>query len=162
MRRLFIIRKDLHLSGGKLAAMVGHCCEAYWTNLLKANSHERSSSTGYEICHCDIEEKIWDDYVCGIFTKTICECPNRNQLMKVLEIIRELREDNVCNLVLGEDYDFINDKCLTELKPENEDGTTTVGIWFKPLPDDIAHRISKKYKLYRDPKPKQEEQNGSV
>ena len=27
--------KDLHLSAGKLAAMVGHCCEAYWTNLLK-------------------------------------------------------------------------------------------------------------------------------
>ena len=36
MRRLFIIRKDLHLSAGKLAAMVGHCCEAYWTNFLKA------------------------------------------------------------------------------------------------------------------------------
>jgi len=36
MRRVFIIRKDLHLKAGKLAAMVGHCCEAYWTNLLKA------------------------------------------------------------------------------------------------------------------------------
>ena len=35
MRRLFIIRKDLHLSAGKLAAMVGHCAEAYWTNLIK-------------------------------------------------------------------------------------------------------------------------------
>ena len=35
MRRVFIIRKDLHLKPGKLAAMVGHCCEAYWTNLLK-------------------------------------------------------------------------------------------------------------------------------
>ena len=31
-----------------------------------------------------------------------------------------------------------------------EDGTTTIGIWFKPLPDDVAHMISKKYKLYRD------------
>jgi hypothetical protein len=36
MRRLFIIRKDLHLKPGKLAAMVGHCCEVFWTNLLKA------------------------------------------------------------------------------------------------------------------------------
>ena len=34
MRRLFIIRKDLHLSAGKLAAMVGHCAEAYWTRLI--------------------------------------------------------------------------------------------------------------------------------
>ena len=37
MRRLFIIRKDLHLSSGKLAAMVSHCAEAYWTRLIKNN-----------------------------------------------------------------------------------------------------------------------------
>ena len=30
MRRLFIIRKDLHLSAGKLGAMVAHCAEGYW------------------------------------------------------------------------------------------------------------------------------------
>ena len=35
MRRLFIIRKDLHLTAGKLAAMVGHCAEGYWLNLFK-------------------------------------------------------------------------------------------------------------------------------
>ena len=70
--------------------------------------------------------------------------------MKVLDIIEKLREDDICDLVEGEDYGFINDKCLTELTPENEDGTTTVGIWFKPLSDDVAHMISKKYKLYRD------------
>ena len=34
MRRLFIIRKDLNLHPGKLAAMVGHCAECYWMNLL--------------------------------------------------------------------------------------------------------------------------------
>ena len=37
MRRLFIIRKDLHLSPGKLAAMVAHCAEAYWTRLIRNN-----------------------------------------------------------------------------------------------------------------------------
>ena len=35
MRRLFVVRKDLNLSAGKLAAMVGHFAEAYWTNMLK-------------------------------------------------------------------------------------------------------------------------------
>ena len=40
MRRLFIIRKDLKLKPGKLAAMVGHCCEAYWTNAMKAAAAE--------------------------------------------------------------------------------------------------------------------------
>ena len=37
-RRLFIIRKDLQLSPGKLAAMVGHCAEAYWTRMLSMNA----------------------------------------------------------------------------------------------------------------------------
>lgn len=158
MRRLFIIRKDLHLTGGKLAAMVGHCCEAYWTNLLRKCSVDNTVQV-LDDRHkfrfiVDIDQDIWKEYVYGIFTKTICECPNRNQLMKAVDIAKSL------NLVELEDYGLINDRCLTELEPENLDGTTTVGIWFKPLPDDIAHQISKKFKLYRDPKPKQEESNG--
>ena len=148
MRRLFIIRKDLHLSAGKLAAMVGHCCEAYWTNLLKrcsvANPVEVLEQSGEYRFKVNINQSIWHEYVCGIFTKTICECPNKNQLMKAVDIAKSL------NLVELQDYGFINDKCLTELKPENSDGTTTVGIWFRPLNDDIAHTISKKFKLYRD------------
>ena len=158
MRRLFIIRKDLHLTSGKLAAMVGHCCEAYWTNLLRKCSVDNVVQV-LDDKHkfrfiVDIDQDIWKEYVYGIFTKTICECPNRNQLMKAVDIAKSL------NLVELEDYGLINDRCLTELKPENPDGTTTVGIWFKPLPDDIAHQISKKFKLYRDPRQNQEESNG--
>lgn len=40
MRRVFVIRKDLHLKPGKLAAMIGHCCEVYWTNLMKQSGAE--------------------------------------------------------------------------------------------------------------------------
>lgn len=156
MRRLFIIRKDLHLSAGKLAAMVGHCAEAYFTNIIK-KAYSDSVDDGLLEIHenslifpIEVDRDIFDKYINGIFTKTICETKNKNQLMKVLDIIEKLREDNICDLVEGEDYGFINDCCLTELTPENEDGTTTIGIWFKPLPDNIAHMISKKYKLYRD------------
>ena len=40
MRRLFIIRKDLHLSAGKLGAMVAHCAEGYWIWLIRKNLTE--------------------------------------------------------------------------------------------------------------------------
>ena len=138
MRRLFIIRKDLRLTSGKLSAMVGHCTEAYWTKWLKQNTDLDGHVDGY------IDKDILDNYINGIFTKTICEAKNLNHLMKANVIAEEL------GLIKGTDFDFINDCCLTELTPENEDGTCTVGIWFKPLDDDIAHKISKKYQLYHD------------
>ena len=76
--------------------------------------------------------------------KTICQARNKKHLLKSKEIAKEL------GLIEGVDFGEIDDKCLTELTPENEDGTILVGIWFKPLPDEVAHKISKKYHLYTD------------
>ena len=152
MRRVIIIRKDLHLKPGKLAAMVGHCCEAYWTNLLK-NNFTQSVKDGLDEQDTDdavgfpvyIDYNIWHEYVNGIFTKTICEAKNLKYLNnRALPAIEEL------GLKEGTDWGYINDCCLTDLTPENEDGTTTIGIWFKPLKDEDAFKISKKFKLYRD------------
>ena len=45
------------------------------------------------------------------------------------------------------------DNCLTELEPEEVDengvGRTLTFIGFRPLPDDVAHAISKKYQLFK-------------
>ena len=146
MRRLFIIRKDLHLSSGKLAAMVGHCAEAYFTNLLRNGEisriyYEDHSEDEIKVV---IPSKIMDDYINNSFVKTVCEARNLNHLLKAVSLAKDLG--------LTEDVDFglINDKCLTELTPENEDGTCTVGIWFKPLDDEVSKKISKKYQLYKD------------
>ena len=144
MRRLFIIRKDLHLSAGKLAAMVGHCAEAYWTNLIR-NKLDFELKGYQDIIYTaiDLDKNIYDNYINDKFVKTICEAKNLNQLLKARTMALEF------GLVEGIDFGLINDACLTELKPENEDGTCTVGIWFKPLDDEIAHSISKKYQLYK-------------
>lgn len=48
----------------------------------------------------------------------------------------------------GNDYGIIKDHCLTEIKPEEDDGTTIVGVWFRPIPDEVSHLLSKKYQLY--------------
>lgn len=143
MRRIFIIRKDLHLSPGKLAAMVGHAAELYWLSLIKKGKIERDGVLQPYVFFF-IPDDVYDGYIKGIYTKTICEARNLNNLMKAKAIADEL------GLVAGVDYGFINDCCLTELKSENEDGTTTVGMWFAPLQDDIAHQISKKFPLLRD------------
>ena len=126
MRRLFIIRKDLHLTPGKLAAMVGHAAELYWLNLLKDGgsytNYDRDNNPTAQSFEFFVPYEVWTDYINGINTKTICESRNLNHLLKAKSIADEL------GLKENEDYGFINDKCLTELMPENEDGTTTVGM----------------------------------
>ena len=150
-RRLFIIRKDLHLSAGKLAAMVSHCAEAYWTNMIRKWAFPFTTNWAYfdhdEIkgynCSFTINKDIYEKYICDSFVKTICEARNKNHLLKAAQLAKDTGlKENV-------DFGLIYDKCLTELEPEEEDGTTLVGIWFCPLPDEKAHEISKKYQLYR-------------
>ena len=64
MRRLFIIRKDLHLSAGKLAAMIGHCAEAYWTNLIKNKlNFELKGSKDIIYATIALDKNIYDNYI---------------------------------------------------------------------------------------------------
>ena len=138
-RRLFIMRKDLGMSPGKLAAQVGHCAEAYWMGLFSGNALREDGEYSVSL---KIPADIIEQYINGAFVKTICEARNKNHLLKAKTIAEEL------GLLENEDYGFIYDCCLTELSPEEEDGTTLTGIWFRPLPDEVAHEISKKYHLY--------------
>ena len=39
--------------------------------------------------------------------------------------------------------------CACGVVTADEDGTTLTCIGFRPLPDDIAHAISRKYQLFR-------------
>ncbi len=145
MRRLFIIRKDLHLSSGKLAAMIAHCAEGYWIRLIENNI---SYVDGKPHVSFDLDKDIYESYLCGRITKTVCEAKNLNKLLQARDMALAL------GLVENQDFGMINDACLTELTPEwideNGEGRCTVGIWFKPLEDEVAHSISKKYQLYKD------------
>lgn len=158
-RRLFIIRKDLNLSPGKLSAMLMHCVEAYYIRLIKPvipiemNLNaiglpiREVAADSDDITHYKstiyIPKEEYEQYIDGNFVKTVCEAKNKNKLLKAKDIANDL------GLIEGRDYGIIADCCFTELKPEEENGTTIVGIWFCPLPDDIAHTISKKYQLYK-------------
>lgn len=141
MRRLFIMRKDLHMSTGKLLAQTCHCAEAYWTQEIRKRATLVEDGNAY-LANIQIPRDIFEQYVCGIFTKTVCEAKNKNHLLKAKTIADKM------GLVEGEHYGMIYDKCLTELQPEEENGTTLTGIWFCPLPDEQAHAISKKFQLY--------------
>lgn len=146
MRQLIIARKDLQMSPGKLAAQCCHASIAFLTRPFK-DMAELTVLDGIEQVSYGVDKNIYANWICGIFTKTICEAKNRNQLLKAVTIAEEL------GLQQDKDFFLINDACLTELEPEEFDengvGRVLTCIGFKPLPDEIAHEISKKFQLYK-------------
>jgi len=148
MRRLFIMRKDLNMSPGKLAAQVAHCAEAYWTKKMSryaipVTQYDDSNIILNYDCSFLLPRDEYEDYIDSSFVKTICEAKSKKHLLKAKTMAEEL------GLVDGQDFGLIHDNCLTELEPEEDNGTTLTGIWFRPLPDDVSHSISKKYQLYK-------------
>ena len=152
MRQLIIARKDLNMSPGKLAAQVSHASMAFLSHMIREGGLQKrvSLDTGemerYEIV-ITMDPAVYDDWFCGIFTKTICAAKNRNQLMKAVSLAEEM------GLAENQDFFLIKDNCLTELVPEEigEDGVgrTLTCIGFRPLPDDMAHAISRKFQLLK-------------
>ncbi len=152
VRQLIIARKDLQMSPGKLAAQVSHASMAFIADMLRKGGIEEELSldtcevASYHI-YVEMSPEIYKDWLYGIFTKTICEARNKSHLLKATTMAEEL------GLQEGKDFFLIKDSCLTELEPEEYDengvGHTLTCIGFRPLPDDIAHSISRKYQLYR-------------
>ena len=86
---------------------------------------------------------LYENWINGSFTKIVCEAKNKSQMEKAIKLAEEL------DLREGRDFFLIRDNCLTELEPEDDDGRTLTCIGFKPMPNDIVGKISKKFQLYR-------------
>lgn len=142
MRRLFIFRKDLNMSPGKLSAQVGHAAELYWIEKIKKSKGLYCDMNGIYQVSIEIPGDIYKDYICDIYTKVVCQAKNKDHLLKAELFANEM------GFIENKDYGLIYDKCLTELESEEPDGSTLTGIWFKPLPKEITKKISRHYRLY--------------
>ena len=148
MRQLIIARKDLQMSAGKLAAQCCHASMAFLTNMIRAGERvENDAAPDSYAISLSIDKAVYDEWICSIFIKTICEAKNRNQLLKAVDMAKGL------GLSENTDYFLIRDNCLTELEPEEVDengvGRTLTCIGFRPMPDEIIQQISKKYQLMK-------------
>ena len=132
------------MSPGKLAAQVAHASLAFLSNKIR---YKGQLDGAFVDVYLSIPKDVYEEWFCGIFTKTICEAKNKNQLLKAKEIAEEL------GMIEGKDFFLIKDACNTELTPEEIDengvGRTLTCIGFKPLDDETAWKISKKFQLYK-------------
>lgn len=88
-----------------------------------------------------IEKDLYEQWICGEFTKCVLRAKNKAQLLKAKRIAEEM------GMKENEDFWLIRDNCHTELEPE-EDGKTLTCIGFKPMDSEVIDKIGKKYQLY--------------
>ena len=86
MRQLIIARKDLNMSAGKLSSQVSHASMAFLTAPLRDTKGDKNRikriENGEYVFELKMDAETYDDWVCGIFTKTVCAARNRNHLLK--------------------------------------------------------------------------------
>ena len=144
MRQIIIARKDLNMHPGKLAAQVAHASLAFLSNKIR---YKGQLDGDFVDVHLSIPKDVYDEWFCGVFTKTVCEAKNRNQLLKAVAVAEEL------GLQEGTDFFLIKEACFTDLEPEEVDengqGRILTCIGFRPLDDETAWKISKKFQLYK-------------
>ena len=130
VKQIIIVRKDLHMSYGKFGAQILHAGQSFFTD-----------SEDF-----DNDDEWYDEWLNDGQPVIICSARNKTNLMKAKTIAESL------DLREGKDFWIIDDACLTELKPEDWDedgnGYTTTCIGFRPLKEEIANKISKKFQLY--------------
>lgn len=97
--------------------------------------------------HMTIDNKLYEEWMGGLFTKVVCEAKNKNQLLKAVRMAEEL------GFAEGKDFFIIRDSCKTELEPEEFDenghGWTMTCIGFRPMEQENMEKISKKFQLMK-------------
>lgn len=159
-RQVILVRRDLNMSPGKLAAQVAHGSMAFIANYICNNFYDcrwivapNSKHDGFEVVETPyigystqkftpvIDEGLMQGWFEGSFTKIVLGVKDKQELDEILtKAWKEYGfEEN-------QDYFCIRDNCLTELEPEEigEDGigrTLTV-VGFSPMPKEIIDKVT--------------------
>ena len=134
-KQIIIVRKDLNLSPGKLSAQVSHASMAFINQFIENNIGIDGN------INAQFDKDIFKYWMGNGHTKCVLRAKNKTQLLKAKTMAEEL------GLIENKDFWLIRDRCYTELEPE-ENGTTLTVIGFRPMDDELADKIGKKFQLY--------------
>lgn len=141
-KQIIIVRKDLHMSHGKMAAQVAHASMAFLSWFIRDNVDEDGHIDAW------FDKDILDNWLNGTFTKVILQAKNKNQLTKAVALAKE------CGMTEGKDFFLIKDNCYTELEPEEIDefgvGRTLTCIGFRPMSAEVINKIGRKFHTYEE------------
>jgi PTH2 family peptidyl-tRNA hydrolase len=134
-KQIIIVRKDLNMSHGKMAAQVSHASMAFLSWFIRDNADLDGHVDGW------IDEGILHNWIEGEFTKCVLQAKNKKKILETKTMAEELGFSE------GKDFWLIRDNCHTELEPE-EDGRTLTCIGFRPMNSEVIDQIGRKFQLY--------------
>lgn len=129
IRAYFILRKDLGLSPGKLAAQVGHGCDAIH---LLATGSPWPAEGGRELEPRDVE--FYRGWTGSGRRKIVVSVAGERELASLIELLR----------TRGVAFSAIDDLGLTELP-----GPTRTGVVLLPAPESITPGVVRHLPLWR-------------
>lgn len=144
MKQYIIIRKDLPMSAGKLAAQACHASMSFLTHILA--NHIENVNGSYEIKNMLIDKELWEEWLnpSSSFAKVILSVKNENQLNKIITKAKEY------GLIENKDFYCIKDEARTELSEyTDDDGKVLTCIGFKPCKEEDLKPIVGKLQLYK-------------
>jgi len=143
IKQYIVIRKDLPMSPGKLAAQTSHASLAFLTNMMASNI-KRIDDT-YE-CNISIDKYLWENWMSpdASFTKVTLGIKNRDKMIKLIEKAKSFGFEE------GKDFFCIHDAAKTELSDFiEEDGSVLTCVGFKPREESELRELLKRLQLFK-------------
>lgn len=141
-KQIIIVRRDLDMSPGKLAAQVSHASMAFIARAIQANAQNDMDTVRSCIA---FDKDMYEGWLGGTFTKVCLGAKNKTKLENAISKAEEL------GMIEGEDFFIIRDRCLTELVPEEYDeegiGRTITCVGFRPMRSSEIDPIGQKFQL---------------
>lgn len=133
MKRLYIIRNDIKIPVNKLLYYMADCDEVYWLKELQREAHVNY----YDDYNAtiNIHRDVFEEYIKGFPKKTIRKAKNEAHLLKAKE--------KAVKIGLCEDIDF-------GLVYDKKNKNCVIGIWFKPLHDEIVRELEADYVYHKE------------
>lgn len=144
-KQVIVVNKELHMSTGKMAAMVAHGSISFLTNMIKKNINPqiggmtRAFGNGcyYETHPIKIEQNLYEQWIDGNFTKIILEAENQSVMES---IIHKAKENGMYNQT-----DFFN---VVDESTEFNDIPRWAVIAFKPMDAERINKVTGDLNLY--------------
>lgn len=168
-KQIIIVRSDLKMSSGKMAAQVAHAsiafllfdiqsnlhyADQYFTKIDEQKLNEPSSdfitiqeewdskTPQYLVNGLRYSPEFYQDWIQSGQSKIVLSAKNKSKLLNAKILAEQI------GLKQDKDFFLIYDNCRTVLHPEEQDGTTLTCIGFRPLDEKRVDKIGKHFLLY--------------